>query len=266
MAAGGEARDWSDLPWMPSRSSSPSLDAPLDILMGAGLVCHSWLHAAEMPSSLWQHLDMSSDNNVIKEKCRSRGKDMLCTMVKKAVDRTGGQLEVFVGEEFVDDDLLKYIGYRAPSLKVLRLISCLHVRNEGFVEAISKFPLLEQLELSTCKNIGGRATYAAVGKACENLKQFILDKDFTVYGKFGDDEAYGIAAMHGLRSLKITCGELNNSAMSTILDKCPHLESLDLIRCYNVVMDGGMRAKCAGIKMLVDHSYTNLFPDGCLIL
>ena len=158
------------------------------------------------------------------------------------------------------------ICYRAPSLKVLRLISCFHIRNEGFVEAISKFPLLEELNLSTCKSIGGRATYEAVGKACRNLKQVVADKDFTTYGKFGHDEAYGIATMHGLRSLKISCGELNNKAMAAILDNCPHLESLDLLCCFNVVMDGGMRAKCAGIKMFVDHSYGDIFPNGLLII
>ncbi|CAL4997234.1 unnamed protein product [Urochloa decumbens] len=264
MAAGGDARDWSELPHDALSFVFNKLDI-FDILMGAGLVCHPWLGAAEEPS-LWKHLDMSSHNNVVREKCRSRETGVLCAMAKKAVDRSGGQLEVFVGEQFVDDDLLKYIGDRAPSLKVLRLTSCLHVLNEGFVEAIRKLPLLEELNLSTCKSIGGRATFNAVGKACVNLKQFILVKDFTVYGKFGDDEAYGIAAMHGLRSLKITCGEFNNKAMATILDRCPYLESLDLIQCYNVVMDGAMRAKCAGIKMLVDHSYTDIFPDGRLIL
>lgn len=156
--------------------------------------------------------------------------------------------------------------YRAPSLKVLRLISCFHIRNEGFIEAVSKFPLLEELNLSTCESIGGRATYEAVGKACRNLKQFVADKELTTYGKFGHDEAYGIATMHGLRSLKISSGELNNKAMAAILDNCPQLESLDLFRCFNVVMDGAMRAKCAGIKMCVDHSYGDIFPNDRLII
>lgn len=52
------------------------------------------------------------NNNVVDEKCRSGDEDVLCAMAKKAVDRSGGQLEVFVGEDFVDDDLLKYIADR----------------------------------------------------------------------------------------------------------------------------------------------------------
>ncbi|RLN04984.1 hypothetical protein C2845_PM13G05050 [Panicum miliaceum] len=158
------------------------------------------------------------------------------------------------------------MGGGAPSLKVLRLISCFHICNDGFVEAISKFPLLEELNLSTCKSIGGRATYEAVGKACRNLKQFVAEQDFSTYGKFGQDEAYGIATMRGLRSLKISCGELDSEAMVAIFDNCPHLESLDLLCCYNVVMDGAMRAKCVRIKMCVDHSYGDIFPNGRLII
>ncbi|KAG2582180.1 hypothetical protein PVAP13_6KG091700 [Panicum virgatum] len=158
MEAGGDAepaqavpataRDWAELPLDAIASVFARL-GPVEILMGAGLVCRSWLHAAEGLSSPWKHLDMASSHNVVKDKCRSGDAGALRAMARKAVDRSAGQLEVFVGEEFVDDDLLKYIGGRAPSLKVLRLISCFHIRNEGFVEAISKFPLLEELNLST---------------------------------------------------------------------------------------------------------------------
>jgi hypothetical protein len=55
---------------------------------------------------------------------------------------------------------------RAPSLKVLHLTSCSNTLNEGFVEAINEFPLLEELKLPACESIRGRATYEAVGEAC----------------------------------------------------------------------------------------------------
>ena len=60
----------------------------------------------------WKHLDMASSPNVVKDKYRSGDAGALRAMARKAVDCSGGQLEVFVGEEFVDDDLLKYIGGR----------------------------------------------------------------------------------------------------------------------------------------------------------
>ena len=54
MEAGGDAepaqaapaRDWAELPLDAILSVFARL-GPVDILMGAGLVCHSWLHAAE---------------------------------------------------------------------------------------------------------------------------------------------------------------------------------------------------------------------------
>ncbi|KAF8775033.1 hypothetical protein HU200_005083 [Digitaria exilis] len=54
-----QARDWSELP----------RDAIASILMGAGLVCHSWLDAAMVPY-LWRSVDMASPNTVVvREKC-----------------------------------------------------------------------------------------------------------------------------------------------------------------------------------------------------
>jgi len=55
---------------------------------------------------------MASSHNVVKDKYRSGDAGALRAMARKAVDRSAVQLEVFVGEEFVDDDLLKYIGGR----------------------------------------------------------------------------------------------------------------------------------------------------------
>ncbi|CAL5010521.1 unnamed protein product [Urochloa decumbens] len=263
MEAGGDAepaqvllaRDWSELP-LDALTSVFTRLGTVEVLMGAGLVCHSWLAAAKEPS-LWRYLDMTKHNNVVKEMCRSGARDLLCAMAKEVVDRSGGQLEVFIGEEFVDDDLIKYIGGRAPSLKILHLTSCFTVLNEGFVEAINRFPLLEELKLSACENIGGRATYEAVGKACPNLKRFEVAKYMPSEYSFEIDQednsdcdaARGIATMRGLRSLKIFHSILNNKALAAILDNCPHLESLDLDYCLNIFMDDAMRAKYAGIKI-----------------
>ena len=154
---------------------------------------------------------------------------------------------------------------RAPSLKVLHLISCSNIHNEGFVEAINKLPLLEELKLFACESIRGRATYEAVGKACQNLKRFEVGKritlpcDFSIgHGGNSDcDEARGIATMRGLRSLKIYLSTLNNKALAAILDNCRHLENLDLQFCFNISVDAAMRAEYAGIKMVVCPDFHN---------
>lgn len=98
-------RDWSELPVDALSSVFAKLGA-VEILMGVGLVCRSWLHAAGMPE-LWRSVDMASHKLV--EMIRS---EALRAMAKVAVDRSGGQLQVFVGKRFVDDELLKYIGDR----------------------------------------------------------------------------------------------------------------------------------------------------------
>ncbi|XP_062195965.1 putative F-box/LRR-repeat protein 23 [Phragmites australis] len=241
------AKDWSELPLDALSSVFAKLGA-VEVLMGAGLVCHSWLDAAKVPY-LWRSVDMSRHKLV-----EEMDGDVLCAMAKVAVDRSGGQLKVFVGKGFVTDELLKYIGDRSPSLKGLGLISCRGVSNEGFTEFITKCPLLHDLLLAVCPNIWGRDVYEATGKACPQLKRFGLRKDlfewFLINNTMPIGEALGIAAMRELRSLRLIETEVTNDELVAVLDSCPHLELLCLRRCYSISVDGTLREKCAGIKEL----------------
>uniref|UniRef100_A0A0E0LS56 F-box domain-containing protein n=1 Tax=Oryza punctata TaxID=4537 RepID=A0A0E0LS56_ORYPU len=158
-------------------------------------------------------------------------------------------LEVLdAGECFTNEMLHGEVDLMAPFLKSLRLISCRGVTNIGLMEAIKKFPMLEELELSFCNNP------EVVAKACLDLKRFRaiypcfyhvanLDK----YNK--DEEALGIATMCELRFLQLFGSKLTKG-LTAILDSCPHLEHLDIRHCYNVDMDAALRAKCARIKAL----------------
>ncbi|CAL5003515.1 unnamed protein product [Urochloa decumbens] len=221
-------RDWSALPLDILLSVFANLDA-IDVLMGSGLVCHSWLEAAKVPD-LWRSVDMANHKAV--EKMEEHG---LRTMVKVAVDRSKGQLEVFLGKRFVTDELLKYIGDR------IHLFDC-------------------QVPSELCIGVGGHGVYEATGKACPQLKHFSLEGDLFWYAydyQMHHAEAYGIKAMRELRSLSLIGSNIKNRELKAILDCCPHLESLFLHDCDNidVVCDRDLRLKCARIKTVTLLQY-----------
>jgi hypothetical protein len=138
---------------------------------------------------------------------------------------------------------------RAPCLKSLRLISCNGVTNEGVAEAVKELPLLEELELSLCDNVGGSEVFEVVGEVCPQLKHFRLcKKQFDVTVEKKDNDVRGIANMHRLHSLQLFSNLLTNKGLETILDNCPHLESLDIRYCFNIDMDETLVLKCAKIN------------------
>ncbi|CAM0877279.1 unnamed protein product [Alopecurus aequalis] len=111
-------RDWSLLPVDVLSLVFIRLGA-IDVLMGAGLVCRSWLEAAKVPD-VWRVVKMDNYKTVVwryVDKFR-RG------MAKAAVDRSDGQLQVFAEKLFVTEEILKYILERSPSLTTLRLSLC----------------------------------------------------------------------------------------------------------------------------------------------
>ena len=141
---------------------------------------------------------------------------------------------------------------RSPALKALGLVSCGGVSNEGFTQLINKCPLLEDLLLVFCHNVGGRDVYEATGRACPQLRRFKLRTGaFCFAADKSGGEALGVAAMHGLRTLALHGSDVTNDELAAVLDGCPHLESLDMSKCFNIVADDALRARCAGIKSLV---------------
>ncbi|KAJ3688883.1 hypothetical protein LUZ61_018047 [Rhynchospora tenuis] len=181
---------------------------------------------------------------------------LLIDPARIAIDRSGGHLEEFTAAYFADDNLLRYLCDRTSVLKKLSLIIRGQLSAEAIAETAKRQPLLKEIQI-TFGPFSKKLT-EIVGTACPHLKSFILNN--TRYNMLpldpeneeeisNDDEALGIATtMHQLRHLQLIGNRLTNEGLTAILDGCPHLETLDISRCFNVNIDDDMYARCARLK------------------
>ncbi|CAL5080334.1 unnamed protein product [Urochloa decumbens] len=252
------SRDWAGMP--PELVSSIlHRSDPVQIMLGADKVCRSWRRAALDEPELWRRIDMRGY-----EELAHRSLADLDQMAVDAVLRSRGQCQAFAGgRASVSDGFLRFLADHiylcwAPALKSLILISCGEkLSNEGLLEVIQMFPQLEELEVSKCWNVRrNKELFEVVSKACPHLKHLRHSHPSFIYCHCctlpdGDDsEAMVIAKMHGIRSLQFVRNILTNQGLVAILDNCPHLESLEIRRCCNIIIDDALRAKCAHIKSL----------------
>ncbi|CAE6137772.1 unnamed protein product [Arabidopsis arenosa] len=213
-----EPRSWADLP---SELTSLILIrlSVADILNNAQKVCRPWRRVCKEPS-MWRKIDM---RNLI----RDRGMlEPLAIMCRHAVDRSeGGLVKIHLGN-FVNDDLLDYIADRSKNLRSLGLGMCFpRVTRPGLVNAITKLPLLETLEVShSCLNL----SLEDIGHACPQLKTLKLNSSGGFWNSRNDDDyALEIAkSMPELRHLHLYANNLSYTRLNAILDGCPHLERL----------------------------------------
>nr|CAB3446703.1 unnamed protein product [Digitaria exilis] len=245
-----EVRDWAEMPLDALAAVFGKLDVA-EILTGAGLVCRAWRRLAASDPTLWRRVDMCHQGDLLETEYAE-------AMARAAVDRAAGTMEAFWANTFLP--VLAYLpisACRAPLLKSLQLSLCHRVSNEGFAEAISCLPQLEELDVTFCSLHG--SVCDTIGRACRELKCFrlnerwsILQSEFAPYEGMDDDtEALGIAnTMPGLQNLQLIGNNLTNDGLMAILDRCPHLQSLDIRQCYNIQMDDVMKSKCARIQDL----------------
>ncbi|TVU10753.1 hypothetical protein EJB05_44299, partial [Eragrostis curvula] len=257
-----EERDWSELPRDTLLYVLGKLDAFELLTGGAPVVCRSWRHAACKEPGLWRRIDMDAFYLAAR-----RWRPSSPTVVaRQALRLSAGQCQAFHCLYDVDDDFLLFLSEQAPSLKSLHLNMCNHVSNKGFVKAIQKFPLLEELDIDLCPYVCAKGVFELVAKTCPLLKHFGHTKGSDYYDRSrGDDhwEASAIARMKKLRSLKLFRVNLTNEELTTILDNCLQLESLDIRNCRKIKMDSALRAKCPRIltKKLLLYECTDEVED-----
>ncbi|VVB07128.1 unnamed protein product [Arabis nemorensis] len=218
-------RNWAEMP--PELLSSILLRLSVtEILDKAQRVCRSWRRVCKDPL-MWRKIDMRNSETM------DYDFEAIC---RHAVDRSqGGLLEIRI-EGFGSDSLLTYIAdsnLRSLALRPIRL-----------VQAVAKLPLLEELEVSQSWR---KLNLKAIGHSCPLLKTLKLN--CLVYRRSArnlDIDALAIAeSIPKLRHLQLFGNCLTDVGVNVILDKCPHLEDLDLRKCFNVNFVGNLEKRCS---------------------
>ncbi|KAL7142478.1 hypothetical protein ABFS83_08G125300 [Erythranthe nasuta] len=219
----------------------------METLTTARKVCPTWRRVSEEYPSIWRSIDIQ---------------DPLCmyedieTMCRHAVDLSQGQLIELIINGFGTSDTILYISQRSSQLKRLQIVNCHCISFSSVVEAIKKFPLLEELHLQLdfdSTNVKGIET---IGKCCPLLNSLNL-RD---------------------RKKKL----LYNGTLSMFFDSpailrgCPNLASLDIRGCYNVFESDDVEQLCferinefKGPDDSMDDDYEydydnrNRFDDNC---
>ncbi|CAA7047004.1 unnamed protein product [Microthlaspi erraticum] len=147
-------------------------------------------------------------------------------MCRRAVDLSqGGLLEIKI-EGFGCDFLLAYIA------------------DSGLSYELDKLPLLEELEIS---HSWFKLNLKGIGRSCPRVKTLKLNF-CTGYRRSPvkwDIDAVKIAnSMPQLRRLQLFGNQLTEYGLNIILDSCPHLEHLDLRKCFNVELVGDLEKRC----------------------
>nr|TKW38838.1 hypothetical protein SEVIR_1G141200v2 [Setaria viridis] len=234
--------NWADLPDDALLTVFERLGSA-DVLLG---VCRSWLRVATGEPRLWRRVDLAD--------CCFDPTTNMEAMARAAVDRAAGCLEHFAADRFATSKLLRYIAKRTNCLKSLHLLTCMDFWYNDLVILGKRNPNLEELELTGCLPVRSilKIPMEAIGRAFPHLKRLRLNNRWLniELDEFLDNyQALGISnSMPELRSLQLFANRLHNNVLYDILDKCPHLESLDIHQCFNIEVDAALKAKCSRLK------------------
>ncbi|XP_042947083.1 putative F-box/LRR-repeat protein 9 isoform X2 [Carya illinoinensis] len=247
-------RNWLDLPQEVTESILKRLGV-IEILTSAQKVCLLWRKICKGPS-MWRTINMAAyrDYDLMAAYLDSWSMPYdVEDMCRHAIDLSCGQLVGITLGPFCTDDLLN-----SSELRYLGLSGCYKISAKGFSEAAANIPLLDKLELAY---FGTENFLEAVGRSCPILKSLTLIRSVVCWDPFKGCDLSAVAIsenMPGLVSLLLVGNKLTNDGLQAILDGCPHLQSLELLRCRHVSMEGDFARKCSErIKNLRFHYFSD---------
>ncbi|KAK4488140.1 hypothetical protein RD792_003882 [Penstemon davidsonii] len=229
----------------------------IEILESARGVCTTWRNVCREPA-MWRVIDMKNHGDLLNMPYD------LQIMCRHAVDRGQGQLIDINIEYFGTDELLHYISesmrygfgaldflnfvisFREPHSDLIFVAFPLSY-SQGLSEAVKKFPQLEELHLFLMSSSNLSGSIESIGRSCPMLKSFTFNERaykyplVEVYEAKDDEYALAIAkTMPNLRHLRLFGDQMTNEGLQAILDNCPHLESLDIRKCFNIDLTGDL--------------------------
>ncbi|KAF5810691.1 putative F-box domain, leucine-rich repeat domain superfamily, F-box-like domain superfamily [Helianthus annuus] len=250
-SAAEQTPNWLQMPHELMSMILQRLDA-VEVLNSAQKVCTTWRKICKDPA-MWKVINMlesDPDSDFDLEK-----------LTKHAIDRSCGELIDVNLEWFCTDDLLDHISKFSNKLKCLCLSNCYNVTSSGLSNAVKKLPQLEQLHLYyTSINV---EDIEVIGQNCPHLKSFKLNKEFSRPHIEFDGDAFAIANnMPELRHLQLFGNKMTNEGLQAILHGCPHLEFLDVRRCFNLNLGAGNLGKLC-VERIKEFKHPNDSTKNC---
>ncbi|KAK1381989.1 putative F-box/LRR-repeat protein 23 [Heracleum sosnowskyi] len=217
------SRNWQELPVELTTLILKHLGT-VDMLLSARKVCKTWRLVCSDPT-MYRVVDLWFTGDPYKVNFN------VCFLARQALQLSRGQMIAFSISYFADDYLLRYISQRSRQLRCLTLASC-NITPEGLSQMVRTLPLLDELHLH-CIWITKQAIQD-IGQCCPHLRTFRLNYPGRreLYFPY-DKNAKAIAeSMPGLCHLQLFGNRISRNGLLAIIDKCSHLESLDIRCCF----------------------------------
>ncbi|XP_057747880.1 putative F-box/LRR-repeat protein 23 [Arachis stenosperma] len=251
--------NWLDLPTAVTANILQKV-GHVDVLKSVQFVCTGW-HCISMDPLFWRTIRVTAPKTYLDLVVGKHGFYAI-----KAINRSCSQLED-ISIAYPTASILRHISNSGKNLRRMRLERCspnsfcfyFGLSNRELLEAAKKLPLLEELEfLHPDVSMGCLET---IGQRCPLLKVLkIIKRKKNIRGiECDDEEAFHIAkSMPNLRHLTHLRNRLTNAGLLAILNRCSHLDFLDVGGCFNLDLeDTSLGKSCAAqIKELrLPHEY-----------